>query len=83
MNFDDYPPQADPNQTDGVDDTVTQCSQTSRSRIFWALLGLSWVLTSIAIYGTWTDRLSPLWNWPLWLAGAVLLYASTRYAEKR
>jgi hypothetical protein len=83
MNFDDYPPQADPNQTDGVDDTVIACSLTARSRIFWGLVGLSCVCTSLAIYGAWTGKISPYWNWPLWAIGTALIFWAPRFADNR
>jgi hypothetical protein len=83
MMFDDLAPDGDRNETDGVDDTVTACSLTARSRIFWALIGLSWIFTGLGIYGTWTNALSPYWTWPLWMIGAALLFWAPRFADNR
>jgi hypothetical protein len=58
------------------------CSQATSLRLFWGMMGLAYVVIGLAIYGTLTERLSPLVNWPLMLIGIALIAAATSHFRR-
>lgn len=73
MSTDQYPPCGDPNHIDETGEPLEQCGQTGFTRAFWGLMGLSYVCTGFAIYGTWSGKVSPMLTWPMLIASVVLI----------